>query len=55
MRSVLYSEAERQQTTPSRLLEALLVRHLPDFIAFELRESFEPSSELERRMESEVT
>jgi hypothetical protein len=45
MRSVLYAEAERQQTTPSRLLEELLVRHLPDFIASGLRQSFAPVSD----------
>jgi hypothetical protein len=45
MRSVLYSEAERLETTPSRLLEALLVLHLPDFIASGLRQSFQAISE----------
>jgi hypothetical protein len=33
VRSALYAEAERRGTTPSRVLEALLVRHLAGFIA----------------------
>jgi hypothetical protein len=39
MRSALFAEAERRGTTPSLVLEALLVQHLPEFIAAAVREA----------------
>jgi hypothetical protein len=40
MRSAIYAEAERRGTTPSRVLEAVLLRHLPEFVAEAIRDSF---------------
>jgi hypothetical protein len=43
MRSALYAEASRRATTPSRVLEALPVRHLPEFVASGIRQTLDTS------------
>jgi hypothetical protein len=55
VRSIIEDEARRRATTPSRVVEALLQRYLPAFVAESITETLAEPRDPELPMDTAVT